>query len=183
MLSATNEERGTVAGLAALSQALDDEHTDGTYFCFPLVKTLLTAMIGDVPYAMSPRCQVRHMSSETYRLLAYTLCLRYPATPVHCRSDRALTPNSLPLEHTAIFFEYIVIDGKRFYASQTVGCNKSSLIHVVVPGPFPTDAYGEVLEILQINQDFQNKGYPLWLTRVRWLKPWCGERNHIWDDL
>jgi len=31
MLRATNEERGTVAGLAALSQALDDEHVDGEY--------------------------------------------------------------------------------------------------------------------------------------------------------
>jgi len=29
MLKAMNEERGTVAGLAALSQALDDEHADG----------------------------------------------------------------------------------------------------------------------------------------------------------
>jgi hypothetical protein len=29
MLCATNEERGTVAGLAALSQALDEELTDG----------------------------------------------------------------------------------------------------------------------------------------------------------
>ena len=30
MIKATNEERGTVAGLAALSQELDDEHVDGT---------------------------------------------------------------------------------------------------------------------------------------------------------
>jgi len=29
MLKATNEERGTVAGLATLSQALDEEHLDG----------------------------------------------------------------------------------------------------------------------------------------------------------
>jgi hypothetical protein len=29
MLKATNEECGTVAGLAALSQALDEEHLDG----------------------------------------------------------------------------------------------------------------------------------------------------------
>jgi hypothetical protein len=32
MLRATNEERGTVAGLAALAQALDEEHPDGKYF-------------------------------------------------------------------------------------------------------------------------------------------------------
>jgi hypothetical protein len=29
MLRSSNDERGTVAGLAALSQALDDEHADG----------------------------------------------------------------------------------------------------------------------------------------------------------
>jgi hypothetical protein len=32
MLHATNKEQGTVAGLAALSQALDDEHADHDYF-------------------------------------------------------------------------------------------------------------------------------------------------------
>ena len=31
MLKATNEERGTVAGLAALSQDLEEEHVDSTY--------------------------------------------------------------------------------------------------------------------------------------------------------
>lgn len=36
MLSATNEERGTVAGLAALSEALDNEHTDSTQSLFHL---------------------------------------------------------------------------------------------------------------------------------------------------
>ena len=29
MLRATNDERGIVAGIVALSQALDDEYTDG----------------------------------------------------------------------------------------------------------------------------------------------------------
>lgn len=147
------------------------------------VRTLLTAMIGRVPYALSPRRQLRNMSSETYRLLAHTICVRYPTTPVHCRSDRAIKPNSLPLEHTAIFFEYVVINGKRFYASRTAGWNKSSLVHVVIPGPFPKDAYGEVLEILQINQDFRNIGCPLWLAQMRWLKPWCGEHDQIWENL
>jgi hypothetical protein len=103
--------------------------------------------------------------------------------PVHCRSDRAVAPNSLPLEHIATFFEYVVVNGKRFYASRTVGWNKSSLVHAVIPGPIPKDAYGEVLEILQINQDFRNTGTPLWFARVRWFKPWCGERDQIWDNL
>ena len=146
-------------------------------------RRLLAAVIGHVLYALSPRRQLRNMSSETYHLLAHTLCTTYPATPVHCRSERVVLPNSLPLKHTAIFFEYVVVNGKRFYASRTVGWNKSSLVHVVIPGPLPKDAYGEVLEILQIDQDFRNTGHPLWLTRMRWFKPWCGEREQIWDIL
>lgn len=147
------------------------------------MKTLLTAIIGGVPYALSPRRQVKNIPSETYYHLAHTLCLRYPATPVHCRSDRALTPNSLPLDHTAIFFEYVVVDGKRYYASRTASWNKSSFVHVIIPGHTDKDAYGEVLEILQINQDFRNTGHPLWLAHVRWFVPWCGERSQIWDEL
>ena len=34
MFHATNEERGTVARLAALSQALDDEHADSKYLFY-----------------------------------------------------------------------------------------------------------------------------------------------------
>ena|SRR6267154_6438564 len=140
-------------------------------------------MIGGVPYVLSPRRQTRNMSSETYHLLAHMICTQYPATPFHCQSVHAITPNSLPLNHMAIFFEYVVVNGKRFYASRTVGWNKSSLIYVIILGPLPMDEYGEILEILQINQDFWNTGHPLWLARVRWLKPWCGERDQIWDNL
>jgi hypothetical protein len=142
----------------------------------------VTTTIARVPYALSPRCQVRNMSSDTYRLLAHTLCIRYPATPVHCRSDGVVLPNSLPLEHSATFFEYVVVNGKHFYASRTVGWDKSSLVHVVISGPFPKDAYGEVLDILQIDQDFRNTGRPIWLVQMRWFKPWYG-RDHIWDEL
>jgi hypothetical protein len=145
--------------------------------------TLLTATLGGVPYALSPRRQIRNMSSDTYRLLAHTISDRFPSRPIHCRSDRAVTPSSIPLEITTTFFEYVVVNGKRFHASRTVGWNKSSLVRAVIPGPIPKDAHGEVLEILQINQDFQNTGCPLWFARMRWFKPWYGERDQIWDNL
>lgn len=119
------------------------------------------------------------MLSVTYCLLAYTLCLCYPATPIHCHSDYALTSNSLLLENMAMFFKYIIINGKQFYTFLTVGSNRSSLVHVVIPGLFPTDIYGKVLEILQIDQDFQNKGYLLWLTCMQWFKPWYGECREL----
>jgi len=123
------------------------------------------------------------MSSDTYRLLADTICSRYPGTPVHCRSDSVVSPNSVPLERTATFFEYVVIDGKRYFASRTVGLNRSSLVHVIIPGMSPIHGYGEILEIFQFNQVFSLTNSPLWLAQVRWFKPWSGERETIWDEL
>ena len=101
------------------------------------------------------------VSSETYSLLVHLICLRFPATPVHCCSDCVITPNSLPLSHTVIFFDYIVVEVKQLYAFWIVGWNWSSLVRVLIPGPLPVNAYGEVLEILQISQVFQNVGCPL----------------------
>ena len=154
------------------------------------LKTLLINILTGVPYGISPRCQARKMSSDTYRLLAYTLCKRFPETLVHCQSDRPIAPHSFPLKDTAMFFEYVIMNSKRIFASHTVGLNKSSLVHVHIPGPSPKDGYSEVLEIIQINQNFQNVPHPLWLARLRWFVLWCGgfvlwcgEQPSIWDDL
>lgn len=123
------------------------------------------------------------MPSDTYRLVVETICSRFPLTPVHCRSDRPLYSNSLPLERSAIFFEYVVVDGKRYHASRTVGTNKSSFAHVVIPGPSPVNTYGEILEIIQVNQQLHQGNRPLWFVRMRWFKAWAGEREQLWDDL
>jgi hypothetical protein len=52
MICTTNKERGTVVGLAALSQALDDEHVDGEYF---LIRYELHSYLwtDGIPYALS----------------------------------------------------------------------------------------------------------------------------------
>jgi hypothetical protein len=95
------------------------------------------------------------MSSETYQILARTLCMRYPLTPVHCRADRAVVPHSIPLNRQAVFYYYIIINGKRYYGSRTVGSNRSSFVHVIIPqrtGQNPLQLHGEVLEIFQIDQ-------------------------------
>lgn len=122
------------------------------------------------------------MSSDTYRTLADTICSRYPDMPVHCRSDRGAVRSSVPLERTATFFEYVIIDGKRFSASRTVGSNRSSLVHVVIPGPPQLHGYGEVLEIFQFNQPLSSLEFPLWFAQVRWFKAWPGGRDYIWDE-
>jgi hypothetical protein len=123
------------------------------------------------------------MSTETYQLLAHTICLRYPLTPVHCRSDRPMVHHSLPLDRNVTFFDYVIIHGRRYYGSRTVRSNRSSFVHVAIPGPIVQHAYGEVLEIFQFNQQFRNADTPLWLARMRWFVPWSGECEKVWTDL
>ncbi|KAG2141058.1 hypothetical protein DEU56DRAFT_734574 [Suillus clintonianus] len=170
MLKASNDERGTVAGLAAFTKELDDGLIDAAQ-----------------TYTFSPRHQKKDMSSETYRLLAQTLCFWFPFTPVHCRMDLPLVAHSLPLERQAIFFEYVILGGKRYYASRTVGSNRSSFIHAIIPSALhpPRHAYGEVLELFQFEQNFRGPGHDtmLWFARTRWFKPWRCESTNPWDDL
>ena len=82
-----------------------------------------------------------------------------------------------------MFFEYVIVKGKRYHASRTVGANKSSFAHVAIPGPSPANAYGEILDIIQVNPQFQQGGRPLRFVRMRWFKAWSGEREQLWDDL
>jgi len=119
------------------------------------------------------------MLLDTYRLLADKICLRYPLTPIHCHLDAAVASNSLPLDHKAIFFEYVVVNGKRYYASWTVGWNKSSFIWVLILGSSQVTAYRELLEIFQFSQDFGQTVCPLWLAWVRWLTLWESKRDSI----
>ena len=139
--------------------------------------------IGGVSYGLSLRFHEDSMSSDMYRLITQTICTRFPLTPVHCRSECPSFPNSLPLDRTATFFEYVIVEGKRYHASRTVGANKSSFVHVVIPGPSPANAYGEILDIVQVNLQFQQSGCPLRFVRMRWFKAWSGEREQLWDDL
>jgi hypothetical protein len=70
----------------------------------------------------------------------------------------------MPLDWAATFFEYIVMDGKHYHASLTVMSSNLSLVHVVIPASALIDAYREVLEVFQFDQDFRQIGRPLWLA-------------------
>jgi hypothetical protein len=82
-----------------------------------------------------------------------------------------------------MFFKYIVIEGKQYHASHTVGVNKSSFTHVLIPAPSPFNTYSEILEIFQVNQPLQQCDRPLRFVRMQWFKPWSSECEEIWDDL
>lgn len=150
---------------------------------FGLSDRVVILNVGYVAYGFSPRHHKDNMSTDTYRLIAENICFQFPMAPVHCRSDRPISSTSLPLNRSATFFEYVVVEGKRYHASRTTGTNKSSFAHVVIPGSSPTDAYGEVMEVIQVNHRFQQRDRPLWFVQMRWFKPWTGEREQLWDDL
>lgn len=136
-------------------------------------------------YSLSPQHRKRDMSMDTYRLLAQMLCFWFPHMPVHCRTDRAVVPQSLPLNRQAVFFDYVIVDGKRYYASRTVGSNCSSFVHVHIPtDTLPRQAHGEILEIFQLDQNFHGEEKMMWFARMRWFKPWGGETsNLVWNTL
>ena len=134
-------------------------------------------------YSLSPRHHKDNMSSNTYQLVIKAICSQFLLTPVHCWSEHPIFPNSLPLERTATFFKYIVIGGKHYYALCAVGTNKSSFTHIVIPGLSLANIYSEVLEFIQVNQQIQQNGCPLWFIWMWWFKAWAGECEQLWDDL
>jgi hypothetical protein len=143
--------------------------------------------VAGLTYALSPRHHVKELSSESYRLLAHTLCVRYPLMPIHCRYDQPRIAHSMPLNTTATFFDYVIVDGKRFCALRSVGTNHSSLARVAILGAnghgSELDAWGEILEVLQIEQNFHDKQRVLWFAWMRWFRPLrqCGD--NLWTKL
>ena len=139
--------------------------------------------IAGLTYALSP-CRWESMfSSETYWLLACALNARFPLSLVHCQHEWPASPHSIPLILKGIFYDYVVIDGKRFHASRVVGTQQSSLVHVRIPGQVTMRAYGEILEIFQVDQHLRDGKWVLWFARMRWFKPYQGNQRTIWDDL
>jgi hypothetical protein len=181
MLKATNEERGTVAALGALSQELNDVYEDGMGFhtrcaesdhCFPEGRHL----------SLSPRNEVKRLSNETYRQLSRTLNMWYPDRPVHCQSERPSSFRSIPLNLEATFFDYVVQGGRRYYASRAVGSNRSALVEVVLKNLHINgeSSCGELLEIFKT--DPYSNSQPQVFGRVRWFKEWDQPCEAVWTQ-
>ncbi|KAG2046041.1 hypothetical protein BDR06DRAFT_977775 [Suillus hirtellus] len=105
----------------------------------------------------------------------------YALSPRH----QPVISHSIPLRCEATFFDYVVIKGKQYYASHMVGYNSSSLVHAVMPdlhGEGSQEAYGEVLEVFQLDQDIHFTGESMWFAHMQWFKPWNGSSTG-WEDL
>ncbi|KAJ7852606.1 hypothetical protein B0H13DRAFT_2359401 [Mycena leptocephala] len=160
---ASNEDRGTVAELAALSRDLDKLHRDAK-----------------LAYEFSPHSKVGLMTDETYHQLAGALTKHFPDVRVHCISDPAPHPDSIPLNTQATFYNYVVVDGRRYYASSRARSNRSSLIQAAIPTGTGISLHcGELLEIFKFQQCAD--GTELWFGRVRWFTTYRGTPEPIWE--
>ncbi|KAG2046439.1 hypothetical protein BDR06DRAFT_977475 [Suillus hirtellus] len=123
MLKASNEERGTVAGLTALLKDLNDAQVDAKH---QLAKPML--LVYGTRLKLCPQ-----------KLIDYLLTQFVFDIPLLL----------LPLDCNTTFFDYMIIDGKRYHGSRTVGYNHSSFVHVAIPGPTATQhAYGFAMKTL-----------------------------------
>ncbi|KAL6299063.1 hypothetical protein BKA93DRAFT_830185 [Sparassis latifolia] len=169
MLKATQNERGTVAGLAAWAKEVDDDSSN--------------AHPSPALYSMSASSELQSMTTNTYRLLLMHLTKSYPDWHLHSHIGRPQFTDSQPMIDNAIFFDHVVKGGQRYYASMKSGSHHSSLIEVYrrTSDNCQTVDCGELLEIFQFQQN--SRVPPMWFGRIRWFKPWEGDREPIWDRL
>jgi len=182
MLKATNEERGTVAALGALSRDLDDRYEDGTSSYSLYSKGITVGFAADRPFMLSPRREQKIMSTVTYRRLAQMLTSLHPDTPVHCQSDRPMDFRSIPIDQNAIFYDYVVYKSVRYYSSRAVGTNRASLVEVdLTCSGIAHIQCGEILELFEFDEG--KRGSPIWIAHMRWFREWNGPREVVWDEL
>ncbi|KZT18076.1 hypothetical protein NEOLEDRAFT_1081034 [Neolentinus lepideus HHB14362 ss-1] len=97
--------------------------------------------------------------------------------------EAGMDGRSIPLEDSAIFYDYVVLNGKRYHASEATGMHRTSMVEVDLKrdnGSIRTE-YGELLEIFEYDQ--KTLGGPIWLGRIRWFVPWTGARDPVWSTL
>ena len=134
-------------------------------------------------YALSPRCKTAILSSDTYRILLSHLRSHHPDFHIHSVSGTPRYPDSIPLHDEATFYDYIIIKGQRYQAYNAVGILSSALVEVSLPFRCENGLAnaenihcGELLEIFQFTQSGRSFLY----GRMRWFKPWDGERDDVW---
>jgi hypothetical protein len=131
---------------------------------------------------LSPRHERKIMSTITYRRLARMLTSLHPESPVHCQSDRPMDLRSVPLDQDAIFYDYVVYKGTRYYSSRAVGTNRASLVEVYMTCSGITHIQcGELLELFEFDEG--KRGSPIWVAHMRWFREWDGPREAVWDEL
>ena len=90
-------------------------------------------------------------------------------------SFRSLCFDSSDLyEKTVVTQSQLRVSGYRVMPTVTSRAVGTQLVHVRIPGQVTMHAYGEVLEIFQVDQHPREGKQVLWFARMRWFKPYQG---------
>ncbi|RXW14412.1 hypothetical protein EST38_g11447 [Candolleomyces aberdarensis] len=146
MFKASSDDRGTVQ---ALAQELDEANIDDS-----------------VIYAFSPRFETRRLDSALYYRLLNYLSTVFPSENLRSWNEADPLPGSVPLVSEALFFDYVIIQGRRYHASHRAGNAKNSMVEVFV-SQMGNTWIGELQDIIQIEQ----KPSKFVLGSFRWLQP------------
>lgn len=121
-------------------------------------------MLGGISFLLSSRSVGGLMDPDVYNevLQYFTLRLRVPV-----RSHIAAVTDGVPVLPHVIFFDYIVINQRRYWASTRTNNDGSSLI-AVATGPRQVHV-GELTHIFTLQQSTLGGLYRF--GRVRWLRP------------
>ncbi|KZV76257.1 hypothetical protein PENSPDRAFT_476384 [Peniophora sp. CONT] len=149
-----------------------------------LTSTSIELSVASTQFALSSRWEMRSMPSETYRLLVDQLNIMFAQDGLrfHSRRQALPTPQSIAVEIDARFYDYVVLDGRRFHASSHANTPAQSLVEVHVPAlnGVVRKEYGELVEILQYDQ--LPGGRCIWLGHIRWFTRWEGQLPPSWQS-
>ena len=141
------------------------------------VNRFLTASSTDA-YTLSQRRKSINMSSELYQAVLEHFRHKYPGWPIHSRFERQQYNDSIPLTQAIISFDYVILNGYRYYAANQSGNMTASVVSAETPWSALLSA-GRLLDIFQFQQNTHTP--PMWLARIHWFKLSGGPREAIWN--
>ncbi|KAJ7188886.1 hypothetical protein C8R46DRAFT_1024111 [Mycena filopes] len=162
MYHATEDDRGTVQ---ALARDLDSVNLD---------------VPAGITFQLSPRAEKGKLPSDLYDSLLQHLQLRLTNLQLHSYFSVG-PPGSWTLSSHAVFFDYVVIQNRRFLASSRAASSANSLVAVrTSSAPGASLWVGELLAVFAIKQD--NIGMHRF-GHVRWLRPSTTPiAGTVWSD-
>ncbi|KAI0682761.1 hypothetical protein BC835DRAFT_1311394 [Cytidiella melzeri] len=173
MLNATNNEHGTVAGLASWVNNISQEQDNS------ISALLIPASHPAKTCALSLRQKTDRMDSVLYTTLLNYFYAKYPEWHIHSYVARPRFSDSVPLTDTAIFFDHITMCGQHFHSSRLSGNRSAALVEVKVTWALISQ-YGKLLKIFRFQQSPSHLA--MWLGHVCWFKPWYGPQEMAWTQ-
>lgn len=119
---------------------------------------------------MSPRYECKVLDGQLYEVVLRQLIRLFPG----CRFRSLSTPNpdagTIPLQNQACFYDYVVVNQHRYFASSRAPNRTNSLVECVVYANDGSSRLwtGELIDIIHINQAPTGV---FTLAQIRWFRP------------